>query len=368
MVHDSDTSMRRQAMKAVGRIHTMSLADERKRTEERLGYRLPEGTWDLLTRSLGGASTDEYVATWNDMVRAVNATGGLQATSREVVAPRPPASWLRYSERVLAQPELTRRRAAMRELFDIVQPMPVDDVIGRLEAEDQVQRWFGDFERLTIPSRHPDGTLTGKRITAWRGYELGTVSGGSRDGWVACDQFGNPAPADQPLFRLAFDVRHMVRDTGLTELESLLYLLTDELVVLPWIRTSLVFLGNVTAAVELYVGNAAIRPDEVAAAYRQALREADSLATSEASWLSLVELSGGKYRRGQRDSTLELIAFIEARTPVGSRRPNGFWEDAWEAWEGLHPGQYGGADVMKRAYHQAVHVRKRLDEGRALTT
>ncbi|MDZ4064490.1 MAG: hypothetical protein U1E22_07465 [Coriobacteriia bacterium] len=156
-----------------------------------------------------------------------------------------------------------------------------------------------------------------------------------------------PSEGDAPgkkrrLAELYTLTRQMYGTAGIRDSYAIEYILGGVPPWAPWIDAEWMALGGDEGLVELKIGSLDVKPEEVAAAYARARREA-------------LALSAGKpvvaFRRGG-PSAKELIDFCE---PLRSKLKPVPWEDIAERWNEAHPDrEYKNGDALSRVYRRYI--------------
>lgn len=288
-----------------------------------------------------------------DFRDGVDADGDETARERSARDEAGPPDWRLYSHALLSQGfEADRER--ILAVFGRDEPLGSwTDVAPLIEALAETQVREGFTLPLKYPARGAAGERVSHQVLAWSGL----------DKPFAPDALGR-AVVDldlpvAPLFRLAETARRIEVRTCLPQSVAVSWLLTDEDVSLPWIRSSVRLHGpsrGLSFVIE--VGTPAVRPDEVRSAYERLLSD------TRQNEREIQEIGRRRhvrpYVRGRtHNKTAEMVDFVSAyrrERKITGAMPQGEWQKVLDAFSDAHPEYepYGGKESIRVAFTRAV--------------
>jgi len=255
--------------------------------------------------------------------------------------PHSPSWWNERSRKVTADSRGMQK--LVWSLLERDEPLALSDVEAFLLGARKLEREVGVRQTLVYPNAASiPGLIVRSEMqvhSGWTGSELKAAGRGGA--WFS--------QRTQPLTRISRCITSLAARTGCSEEDISAFLLCDVALRLPWVSFDYAWPGppaTINQAIVLTIATPDVPADDVRRAYvyaRDALRSIQ--ATPE-----------GPARRRSRNTTWELVAFVE------ERRPEIKWDDIHGQWLDAHPrnskGYHSTMKSMRAAYYRAPMRRK----------
>lgn len=250
--------------------------------------------------------------------------------------PSPPTWWNEKAREVMARKRVMQE--AIWQSLGVDGPLALDQVEGFLHQVQELERKAGERLTLVYPDpRSVSGLVLRCEMEVRSGWTLTEMKkAGYQRTW-----FGKK---EQPLARITHEIDVIALETGCSEEDAAAFLLCDAPLRLTWVDFDYVLPGppvRIAPAITLTVGTPDVPADDVRKAY---LYARDRLRSGGGS-------SDLKLRRRSRDTTWELVAFVE------QRRPGMSWTDIFSAWSKDHPkgekGYHASMESLRATYYKA---------------
>jgi hypothetical protein len=189
----------------------------------------------------------------------------------------PPDGFERYALQVNERFVADRREVL--SWFRLTESLPHAEVFDFLKTMQERETAEGDFDLLTIA-----GVEGLARLIVWRGYSMEEAArvyfARERDpeGFAEFDRTARTAKATHLLWALKERADYIAAATGTSTAEAVNYLLTERPLSVPFIRAEATLSEEADPVLTLTIGSSRVTPEQVAFAYRNALKsiEADA--------------------------------------------------------------------------------------------